>query len=278
MFQSQLIQNKKSIMKSLLKLSFLPLLLAMVFTACNKVDKLPIYGPGTPTTLSVSSTAISPDAGDSNKVVLTYSWTNPNYATDSSKQKFIVEIDSAGRNFSKEITRTVVGKLNLSLTGNQLDSILAAFGFTPGQTFSYDLRVTSSYGNNNEQLKSNLITVKITSFLVPITLTPSSGNPVVLQVSNATSQAIGFTWNASPYGASTINYALQFDAVGGNFANPQVIKYGSSLNSSILVNDLNNAAIAAGVLGGSTKGMEFRIVSYLEPITPLRWFILIRLI
>jgi starch-binding outer membrane protein SusE/F len=53
------------------------------------------------------------------------------------------------------------------------------------------------------------------------------------------------------------------DTAGGNFAHPQVIKYGNALTSNITVNDLNTAAIAAGVMGGSTKNVEFRIVSYL---------------
>ncbi|MEO6547053.1 MAG: SusE domain-containing protein, partial [Ferruginibacter sp.] len=199
---------------------------------------------------------------DSNKVVASFSWTNPQYATDSSKQKFILEIDSAGRNFSRSIKRIVSGTLNISFTGVQLNDILAEFGFTPGQTFSFDIRVTSSYGNNNEQLKSNLIKVNITSYLVPITLTPSSSQSLVLQVANATSTAISFGWNASPYGANTISYALQVDT-GTSFTNPQVIKYGSVLTSSILVNDLNSIAISAGVLGGATKTLRFRIVSYL---------------
>ena len=93
---------------------------------------------------------------------------------------------------------------------------------------------------------------------------PLRPTALVLLVSNATNTAISFNWNSSPYGANnTINYALQLDTVGGNFAHPQVIKYGTALTSSISVNDLNSLAIAAGVLGGSTKNVEFRIVSYL---------------
>jgi len=120
----------------------------------------------------------------------------------------------------------------------------AGFGFAPGQTFSFDIRVTSSYGNNNEQLKSNVITVKITSYLVPITLVPSSTTPLVLKVTDATNTAISFNWNSSTYGTNVINYALQIDTVGDNFAHPQVIKYDNALTSSISVNDLNSAAIS----------------------------------
>jgi hypothetical protein len=141
--------------------------------------------------------------------------------------------------------------------------MLADFGFTPGQSFSFDMRVTSSYGNNNEQLKSNVISVKIASYLVPITLTPTATTDLTLLVTNASNNAITLNWNKSEYGSNVINYALQMDVAGNNFANPQTVKYGTNLTSSISVNDLNNYAIAAGIIGGSTKNLEFRIVSYL---------------
>jgi hypothetical protein len=161
-------------MKYLLKIGLFTMLLAFVFSACRKMDSLPFYGNGTPVVLTASSTNITPTPSDSNKVVASFSWSNPNYASDTSTQKFILEVDSAGRNFSKEIVSTVIGKPGISFTGKQLNDMLAAFGFTAGQSFAFDIRVTSSYGNNNDQLKSNVISVKIASYLVPITLTPTS--------------------------------------------------------------------------------------------------------
>ena len=250
-------------MKYLLKISLFTVMLITVFAACKKVDNLPFYANGTPVVLTASSTNITPTPSDSNKVVATFSWTNPNYATDSNTQKFILEIDSTGRNFSKETVSIVIGKPSISFTGQQLNNILAAFGFAGGQTFSFDVRVTSSYGNNNEQLKSNVLSVKIASYLVPITLVPSSTADLTLLVSNASNKAISFNWNESAYGTNVINYALQMDVAGNNFATPQVLKTGTTLNSSITVNDLNSLAIAAGIIGGSSKSMEFRVVSYL---------------
>ena len=239
------------------------MLLASVITACSKMDSLTLYSNGTPVVLTASSTNIAPAPSDSNKVVASFSWTNPSYATDSNTQKFILEVDSAGRNFSKKIVSMVIGKPSISFTGKQLNDMLADFGFTPGQSFSFDIRVTSSYGNNNEQLKSNVISVKIASYLVPITLTPTATTDLTLLVTNSSNNAITFNWNKSEYGSNVINYALQMDVAGNNFANPQTVKYGTNLTSSISVNDLNNYAIAAGIIGGSTKNLEFRIVSYL---------------
>jgi starch-binding outer membrane protein SusE/F len=249
-------------MKNISKLLSATILITAI-GACTKIADLPHYANGTAPTLTASTTTIAPSAADSSKTVLTLSWDNPKYATDSSHQKFIVEMDSTGRNFAHEVSFEVDGPLNVSFTGNQLNNVLAGFGFAPGMPFSVDIRLTSSYANNNEQYKSNIVTVTMTSYLIPIILTPSSTSALVLQVANATDNAISFNWNASGYGNNTINYALQLDIAGDNFAHPQVIKYGAALTSSITVNDLNSLAIAAGVSGGSTKDVEFRIVSYL---------------
>jgi starch-binding outer membrane protein SusE/F len=237
--------------------------LLLLLAACHKVEDLPYYDKGKPVTLTASKTTITPAPADSMNTVVTFSWTNPEYATDSSNQKFVLEIDSAGRNFSKKVTRTVNGTLNTGFTGSQLNDILAGFGFAPGQTFSFDIRVLSSYGNNNERYESNVIKVDISSYKVPITLTPSSSSPLTLLVADATNTAVSFNWNATPYGSNTIYYALQLDLKGNNFANPQVKQLGTGLNTSYTVNDLNTAAIAAGVIGGSTGDVEFRVVSYL---------------
>src|SRR5258706_12465270 len=124
-------------MKYINKFLFLSVIAALIFTACKKIDSLPFYANGSAPVLTSSATDITPAPSDSNKVVVTFSWTNPKYATDSSTQKFILEIDSAGRNFSKEITSTVSGQPGISFTGVQLNNILATFGFAPGQTVSF---------------------------------------------------------------------------------------------------------------------------------------------
>lgn len=235
----------------------------IMFSACKKIANT-YYPNGNAVTLTASTTTVSPSPSDSASTVLTLKWSNPKYSTDSSHQKFIIELDSSGRSFSHEVTFEADGPLSYSFTANQLNNLLANFGFTAGKPFNVDIRVTSSYANNNEQYKSNVVTVAMTPYLVPITLIPSSTAALTLKVTDATNTAISFNWNESNYGKNNINYALQLDTVGGNFAKPQMIKYGTSLNASIIENDLNTAAINAGVIGGSTKNVEFRIVSYMD--------------
>ncbi len=250
-------------MKNIIKGFLLIVSATFVFAACRKFDSLPNYAKGTVVTLSANVTSVTAMAADSNQKVLTLNWTNPHYATDSSTQKFIIEIDSTGRNFIKENKFEVNGSLSTSFTGSQLNNVFATLGFAQGQTVSIDIRVTSSYANNNEQYLSNVITIMVTPYAIPIKLTPSSSAPLVLQISKATGNAVSFNWNATAYGSNAISYALQMDTVGGSFKSPQTFQLGTATNNAFTENDLNTAAINAGVIGGTTKTVEFRVVSYL---------------
>src|SRR6058998_1421815 len=122
-----------------------------VFVGCEKVDQLPNYKLGHPVTLTPSATSLTPAVADSSKTVLTLSWSFPQYATDSGNMKYIVEVDSTGRNFSREITRTVTKSLNTTFTGRDLNTILLNYGYSVGKPVKLDMRVTSSYANNNEK-------------------------------------------------------------------------------------------------------------------------------
>jgi hypothetical protein len=242
----------------------------LVFSGCHKVADLPYYNDGKAVTLTASKTSVTPTAADANNAVLDFSWTSPEYATDTNTYKYTLEIDSTNRNFTKKVTKIVSGKFGTSFTGNDLNSILADFGFGPNQVYSLDFRVTSSYANNNEQHRSNVVKVDIKTYLVPITLTAAPTTPLTLLVANASDTAIRFNWNKSPYGSGVVRYALQMDLAGNNFANPQVKQVDSVLRKGFTVNDLNNMAIAAGVIGGSTKDVQFRLVSYINGYsTPL---------
>ena len=104
---------------------------------------------------------------DSNKNVLVLDWTSPEYASDSSSYKYIVEIDSAGRNFSKATTKTIIGDRSLTLTAKELNTIMLNYGFEFNKAYDMDMRVISSYNNNNERKISNTVKVKATPYKVP---------------------------------------------------------------------------------------------------------------
>ena len=147
-----------------------------LITACDKVDSLPLYKSATATTLSASASSIAVLPADSSKIAITLSWSYPEFAIDSTTAKYVIEIDSTGRNFSKAVTRTINGSLNTSYTGKEINAILLAYDFKIGVAYDMDIRITASYANNNNQLTSNTIKVKMTPYKVPPKIAlPTSG-------------------------------------------------------------------------------------------------------
>lgn len=154
-------------MKILNKYSLIMLLTILVFTACDKAEKLPFYTEGVATTLSAASTTVAPIPADSNKYSLILNWTDPKYAQEAKLYKFVIEIDSTTRNFSKAYTRTVIGELTDSIVAKDLNAALLAWGFEFNKAYDLDVRVTASYGNNNELQRSNIIKVRATPYKIP---------------------------------------------------------------------------------------------------------------
>ncbi len=135
--------------------------------ACSKVADLPSYANGTATVLSSSTVTVAPPPADSNKVALTLTWTNPKYAIDSSNYKFVIEMDSAGKNFANPLTKTVMKARSADFTAKEINSFLVGRNYAFNVPVDMDVRVTSSYANNNERLFSNTLRIKVTPYKVP---------------------------------------------------------------------------------------------------------------
>jgi hypothetical protein len=137
------------------------------FTACDKLEDLPVYGAGIDPVMTASATTIAASPTDSLKDVLTLDWSDPKYATDTTNVKFLVQIDSAGRNFSRASVREVMAKRTTTYTARDLNNIMLGFGFQFNKPYDLDVRVISSYANNNERRNSNIIKVKATPYKIP---------------------------------------------------------------------------------------------------------------
>ncbi len=159
--------------------------LSIAVASCNKVDDLPFYPSGSAGTLTASSLVVAPPVADSNSTALTLNWSLPTHSLDSSVIKYVVEIDSTGRNFSKAVSKTVVGKLNTTFLAKELNAILLGFGFAYDRAYDMDIRVTSSYPNNNERLASNVLKVNIKTYKVPPRVIPPVSK-MLFMVGNAT--------------------------------------------------------------------------------------------
>lgn len=154
-------------------------LVAVTFTACDKKDSLPSYDTGSKITLAASSTILAPLPADSDKNAITLSWTNPKYATAAANVKYVIEIDSAGKGFtSPYLTKTVTGAeiLSSNFTGKEINTVLLNKGYPFNVPVSLDVRVSSSYANNNDRYTSDVIRIKFTPYKVPPKIAlPTSG-------------------------------------------------------------------------------------------------------
>lgn len=146
---------------------FLVPVLFLGVVACDKKADLPVFENGTAPVLTASATTIAAAPSDSNNVAVIFSWSNPKYATDSSKVKYIIEIDSAGRNFAKAASKEITGSLSSSYLAKELNSILLNYGFKFNVAYDVDVRLISSYANNNEQYTSNTVRLKVTPYKIP---------------------------------------------------------------------------------------------------------------
>jgi len=175
-------------MRTIIKLFLLAIGVSSFLIACEKAESLPFYGEGTAPVLTASSTTLAPAPADSNNTALTLSWTTPNYATDSATYKFVIEMDSAGKNFANPNTKTVTGTLTASFIAKELNSFLLARGYPFNVPVDMDVRLKSSYGNNNELKLSNVIKIKMTPYKpLPKVELPTSGRLYI--VGDATSGA-----------------------------------------------------------------------------------------
>jgi hypothetical protein len=75
-------------------------------------------------------------------------------------------MDSTGRNFAHSIKKVIIGQQAAGFTGKEINSILLGWGFTIGKPYDVDVRLISSYGNNNDQYMSNTVKVNMTPYKI----------------------------------------------------------------------------------------------------------------
>jgi starch-binding outer membrane protein SusE/F len=207
-------KNDMKYNKSKLFIVALSLLLGII--ACTKVSNT-FYQNGNAPTLTGSTTTIAPTPSDSLSQVLSLSWTDPMYATTKGTEKYTIQFDSSGRNFSKAVNVVVSGVLTDTFTAKQINTIALGFGFFYNVTYSMDVRVVSSYANNNEQLNSNTLTISVTPYVVPPKVPP----PITKQLFLVGSATPGGWANPVPVPTQqfeeidSVDYGGVFNIIGG---------------------------------------------------------------
>jgi len=205
-------------MKHFIKYLAISTICALLITSCDKKDTVTFATTGNAVVLKSSKSTVAAVAADSLKPALVLSWTNPQYATDSSSVLYTIQFDSSGRNFAKAVSFQVSGALNDTFTAQQLNNVLTGFGFKFKVAYNVDVRVISSYANGNVALTSNTVTINMTPYVTPPVIAPPSTGTLYL-VGDATQGG----W-ANPVPVPTqqfaqldsVTYAGVFNLIGGN--------------------------------------------------------------
>lgn len=160
-------------MKKIVNQIFALTLLVALFGSCKKDENKDYYEGGTAPVLTASSTAaIVLDIANKNNTAITFSWTNPNYqfTTGISSQdvSYTLQIDTTGANFTNpNIQEKAISKdLSTSLTVGELNTYLGKMNLTTfPASHNMEMRVKSTLTNGSVPLYSNVVKIKVSSYL-----------------------------------------------------------------------------------------------------------------
>ncbi len=253
-------------MKHISKILLAAFAVVSFFTACNKIDNLkkeealPVYQLGISPVLTSDKVTVAPTLTDTNGVAVTFSWTNPKYANDSATTKYILEVDSTGKNFANKQSKIIIGALNVQLISRELNTFLLNLGFKLNVAQTVDVRLISSYNNNNERYTSNVLKVTVTPFPDPAIL-KTVNTSVTCALATAASPSNTFDWGPAFKGyPGVVTYTLQYDSANKNFANVKEIAVGPAiLTKGLTQGEMNATALSSNVPGGNVGKIEYRI-------------------
>ena len=181
-------------MKHIIKYLGISTIIFVLINSCDKKDSVPYYS-GSVSVVTSTKDSVSLQTFDSSKIVLSLNWTKANNGSIDSTTRYILQIDSAGRNFSKAYSDTLFGKLSKSFTAPKLDSILLYnLGFSIYSDYKIEVRVISSYANNNNILVSKAITIRAKTFFAPAIVPPPTTGKLYI-IGDATFGGSDSGWN-----------------------------------------------------------------------------------
>ncbi len=104
----------------------------------------------------------------------------------------------------------------------------------------------------------------LTPGAIPSITSPSGGTSYVLTESTASDIFATFSWTAADFGYKAgVNYTLELDKAGNNFADPITVGSVSALGLSNLTQEKINELLIVGkdLLGGEEANIDFRVVA-----------------
>ncbi len=173
-------------MQKTIQLLFSCFIITATLFSCKKEENKVTYKGGTNPVLTASTAEVKLEAGEEANTAIKFSWTNPDYllTTGASSQdvNYLLEIDTAGTNFSSSIKLSVSVAKDLSkqYTVGELNSILGnvmLLQLNPRRTYNMEARLTSTVTGGGAKLTSGVISFTVKPFPPPPKVPlPAAGN------------------------------------------------------------------------------------------------------
>jgi hypothetical protein len=242
--------------------------LFMLAISCDDITPTPQFAESTADfSVTPSANAVGITAKDSLSDAISFSWTDPQYATGLEKSKFTIVAGPTGKNFEKFVSKDFSGVLTGSLLGKEVNAMALEMGGVIGQPISLDVKVVASQANNNEQKNSNVMQISVTPY-GDLALKPSTTS-VITGIATSSQVGLTLTWTTAFTGYSGVKiYVLQYAKGGTSFASPINIDV-TGVSKSFKQLELNKMALAFGVPAGGTGPIDFRIKTTNESGTVL---------
>jgi hypothetical protein len=211
-------------MKNILKALTGSLLMMALFSSCTKDENQVVYEGGTNPVLTASSTTamILLPANQTNQAIK-FTWTNPDYkfntGISSQDVTYILQVDSAGANFTSPLKQevSISKELSVTFTVKELNTILTKLNMLENITHNIEFRIKSSLVNGSVPLYSNVIKIVITPYLDVALPIPTTGELYI------TGDACPSDWTNSPPAAqkctklSNTEYTITMAFVSGKY-------------------------------------------------------------
>lgn len=94
-----------------------------------------------------------------------------------------------------------------------------------------------------------------------------SGSEFVLTQANADKPFTTLSWSAANFGSKAVNYSIEMDVAGNNFAKAKDILKTSDLSKTFTVAQFNAALIQVGLTPGKAAQVEFRVRAWVDYLT-----------
>ena len=144
----------------------------LTLLSCDKDENRVTFKGGDAPVLTASSTAdLVLSKAQENFSSLQFQWTNPNYkfsnGVNTQDVSYILQVDTTGSNFSnpKQVSLGFTNGISRSFTVKELNTTLSGLELKDFVPHSFEFRVKATLSNSSVPLYSNVVKIKITTYL-----------------------------------------------------------------------------------------------------------------